>query len=75
MVFLYYSHSQEASKIYYIMTKKYGQVLDVWIKAGIFFFRNKKFDEARNYMDRALVALEKKNRKCDFFIFSLIFAG
>lgn len=64
------SHSQDASNIYYIMTKKFGQVLDVWIKAGIFFFRNKKFDEARKYMDRALIALEKKYRKSDYCVFS-----
>ncbi|ROT65001.1 putative protein RRP5-like [Penaeus vannamei] len=60
MVYAENDKIKDASNIYYIMTKKFGQVLDVWIKAGIFFFRNKKFDEARKYMDRALIALEKK---------------
>lgn len=72
---LFYSHSQDASNIYYIMTKKFGQVLDVWVKAGIFFFRNKKFDEARKYMDRALIALDKKHRKSDCCFISSLCVG
>ncbi|XP_047480306.1 protein RRP5 homolog isoform X2 [Penaeus chinensis] len=61
MVYAENDKIKDASNIYYIMTKKFGQVLDVWIKAGIFFYRNKKFDEARKYMDRALIALDKKH--------------
>ncbi|XP_063601568.1 protein RRP5 homolog isoform X2 [Penaeus indicus] len=61
MVYAENDRIKDASNIYYIMTKKFGQVLDVWVKAGIFFFRNKKFDEARKYMDRALIALDKKH--------------
>ncbi|XP_037793732.1 nucleolar protein 58-like [Penaeus monodon] len=61
MVYAENDKIKDASNIYYIMTKKFGQVLDVWVKAGIFFFRNKKFDEARKYMDRALIALDKKH--------------
>lgn len=48
--------------MYFTMTKKFGKVRDVWIKAGIFFFTQNKADEGRRYMERALLSLDKKER-------------
>lgn len=54
---------QEASKVYFLMSKKYSTVLDVWVKAGIHFFKHKRPEEARRYMERALLSLDKRDRK------------
>lgn len=60
MVYSESNKLKEAEKIYFTMTKKFGKVRDVWIKAGIFFYTQNKADEARHYMDRALLSLDKK---------------
>nr|XP_045592491.1 protein RRP5 homolog [Procambarus clarkii] len=61
MVYAESNKLKEAEKVYFIMTKKFSQNRDVWIKAGIFFFSNSMADEGRRYMDRALLSLDKSD--------------
>lgn len=60
MVYAESNKLKEAEKVYFIMTKKFSQNCVVWIKAGIFFFSNNMADEARRYMEKALLSLDKK---------------
>ncbi|KAK3873019.1 hypothetical protein Pcinc_021945 [Petrolisthes cinctipes] len=52
---------READKVYFVMTKKFSTELDVWVKAGIHFFSLKRPEEARKYLERALLSLDKKH--------------
>ncbi|KAK7086951.1 hypothetical protein SK128_004865 [Halocaridina rubra] len=59
MVFAESNKVKEAEDTYFKLTKKFNQVFDVWIKAGIFFYKAGKLEEARRYMERALLSLDK----------------
>ncbi|KAG7169026.1 RRP5-like [Homarus americanus] len=59
MVYAENNKLKEAEKVYFAMTKKFGKIKDVWLKAAIFFFSHNMANEARRYMDRALLSLEK----------------
>lgn len=59
MVYAESNKLKEAEDIYFKMSKKFSQTFDVWIKAGIFFYKNNKLEEARSYLDRALLSIDK----------------
>lgn len=61
MVYAENNKIKEAEDTYYKVTKKFSQTFDVWIKAGIFFFKNNMLEEGRKYMDRALLSLDKSH--------------
>ncbi|XP_064095181.1 protein RRP5 homolog [Macrobrachium nipponense] len=61
MVYAENNKIKEAEDTYYKVTKKFSQTFDVWIKAGIFFFKNNMLEEGRKYMDRALLSLHKSH--------------
>ncbi|KAK4313675.1 hypothetical protein Pmani_014964 [Petrolisthes manimaculis] len=61
MVYNQDGQHREADKVYFVMTKKFSTELDVWVKAGIHFFNLKRLEEARKYLERALLSLDKKH--------------
>lgn len=53
---------QEAEKTYKVMARKFNKEKDVWIKFGIFYFKNNKLNDGRFVLQRSIQSLEKKVR-------------
>ena len=51
---------KEAEKIYKTMARKFNKEKDVWMKYGIFYFKNNKLNDGRFVLQRSLQSLEKK---------------
>merc|ERR1712025_43044 len=51
----------EAEKIYKVLVRKFSKEKEVWIKYGIFNFKNNKLSEGRFLLQRSLQSLDKKD--------------
>jgi len=52
---------KEAEKIFKTMVRKFNKEKDVWIKYGIFYFKNNKLNDGRFVLQRSLQSLDKKD--------------
>jgi len=50
----------EAEKIHKVMVRKFNKEKEVWIKFGIFYYKNNKLNDGRFVLQRSLQSLEKK---------------
>merc|ERR1719348_871359 len=50
----------EAEKIYKVMVRKFSKEKEVWIKYGVFCFKNNKLGDGRFLLQRSLQSLDKK---------------
>jgi rRNA biogenesis protein RRP5 len=65
----------EAETIFIKMTKKFGRNPEVWIKYGIFHYKNSNCELARKLLLKSFNSLDKKDRKYlnnKFFLKALI---
>jgi len=51
----------EAEKIYKIMVRKFNKEKEVWVKFGIFYYKNNKLNDGRFVLQRSLQSLEKRD--------------
>jgi len=52
---------KEAESIFKTMVRKFNKERDVWIKYGIFYFKNNKLNDGRFVLQRSLQSLDKKD--------------
>jgi len=52
---------EEAEKIFKILVKKYSKVKEVWIRFGLFYYKNSRTEEGRFAYTRSLQDLEKRD--------------
>lgn len=52
---------KEAESIFKTMVRKFNKEKDVWIKYGIFYFKNNKLNDGRFVLQRSLQSLDKKD--------------
>jgi len=52
---------EEAEKIFKILVKKYSKVKEVWIRFGLFYYKNSRTEEGRFAYTRSLQNLEKRD--------------
>ena len=50
----------EAEKTFKILTKKFNKEKEVWIKFGIFYYKNNKLTDGRFVLQRSLQSLDKR---------------
>jgi len=50
----------EAEKIHKILARKFNKEKEVWVKFGIFYYKNNKLNDGRFVLQRSLQSLEKK---------------
>jgi len=50
----------EAEKTYKILTRKFNKEKEVWIKFGIFYYKNNKLSDGRFVLQRSLQSLDKR---------------
>jgi len=55
------SKISEAEKIFKIMVRKFNKEKDVWVKYGIFYYKNNKLNDGRFVLQRSLQSLDKKD--------------
>ena len=53
----------EAESLYNTMQKKFKDDKSVWLNACLFYIKNAKLSTARNVFQKALLSLEKRERK------------
>merc|ERR1712086_1076719 len=51
----------EAEKVHKIMARKFNKEKEVWIKFGIFYYKNNKLNDGRFVLQRSLQSLEKRD--------------
>jgi len=51
----------EAEKVHKIMARKFNKEKEVWIKYGIFYYKNNKLNDGRFVLQRSLQSLDKRN--------------
>jgi rRNA biogenesis protein RRP5 len=62
----------EAETIFVKMTKKFGRVTDVWVKYGVFHYKNGHCELARKLLLKSFGSLDKKDRMfCLRYLFFL----
>ena len=53
----------EAESLYNTMQKKFKAEKSVWLSACIFYIKNARLSTARNVFQKALLSLDKRERK------------
>merc|ERR1719436_955745 len=51
---------KQADKIFKTMTRKFNKEKDVWMKYGIFYFKNNKLNDGRFVLQRSLQSLDRR---------------
>merc|ERR1719436_121214 len=51
---------KQADKIFKTMTRKFNKEKDVWIKYGIFYYKNNKLNDGRFLLQRSLQSLDNR---------------
>merc|ERR1719147_507623 len=51
----------EAEKIHKILARKFNKEKEVWVKFGIFYYKNNKLNDGRFILQRSLQSLDKKD--------------